>query len=212
VQTCSSNCHNFIVRRFILLPFKHQTNKPTAISAQHNQWKQKHKTAELQTTFTAGSDLCLVTVGYIYIKYDENILWSYRNIEGCSPKLTCSGNGVWTTSCVCVCVRVALVILHAAKRMRSNILSSLACPAVPYISTLSHKYHGCWKNIEHETYVLISSTTFVWHIFLMIRREHRNISITVHISVCMKSAGILSDFNKTFIFLTDFGQILKHQI
>jgi len=36
------------------------------------------------------------------------------------------------------CVSVALVIQHA-KRMRRIILSSVACLAVPYSSTLSHK-------------------------------------------------------------------------
>jgi hypothetical protein len=36
------------------------------------------------------------------------------------------------------CVSVALVIQHA-KRMRRVILSSVACPAVPYLPTLSHK-------------------------------------------------------------------------
>ena len=60
-----SDCHTFTVRQYILLPFKHQTNKPTAISAQHNQWQYKHNTAEVRTSVTAGSDLSPVAVSYI---------------------------------------------------------------------------------------------------------------------------------------------------
>jgi hypothetical protein len=67
-----SNCHTFTVRPFILLSFKHQTNKPTAISTEHNQWQQKHKTSELQTTVTAGSDLSIVTVTGI-VKYKNKM-------------------------------------------------------------------------------------------------------------------------------------------
>ena len=82
-----SNCNTFTVRRFILLSFKHQTHKPTAISVEHNQWEMKHKTSKLQATFTARSDLSTVTVTYI-VEY-KDIIWQGR----------LCGHNV-TTSCV----------------------------------------------------------------------------------------------------------------
>jgi hypothetical protein len=49
---------------------------------------------------------------------------------------------VYVCVCVCVCVRaplsVALVIEHA-KSMRRIMLTSVACPAPKYFSTLTHK-------------------------------------------------------------------------
>jgi hypothetical protein len=55
----------------------------------------------------------------------------------------------------------ALVIQHAM-RMRRIMLSSVACPALLYFSTLSHKQRDFRKNIiEHKICVLIFCTTFV---------------------------------------------------
>ena len=60
-----------------------------------------------------------------------------ENIESFSRNHCCSRKAV--SIVYCECVFVALVIQHA-KRMRRIILSSVACPALQYFPTLSHKW------------------------------------------------------------------------
>jgi hypothetical protein len=63
-------------------------------------------------------------------------MYVQRNIEALSCNHCCRGKAISIT--YCECVSVVLVIQHAM-RMRLIILSSVACLALKYFSTLSHK-------------------------------------------------------------------------
>jgi len=81
------------------------------------------------------------------------------------------------------CLSVALVIPHA-KRMRRILLSSVACPAVPYFSTLSHKNHKFRKKVtEHKMYVLLP-LQLSSEIFIIPRIIKHDIIVNVHRSSC----------------------------
>jgi hypothetical protein len=89
-------------------------------------------------------------------------------------------------------VSVALVIQHAMG-MRSIILPSVACLALPYFSTLSHNQHDFReKVIERKVCALIFSAILL-ETFLILRRIERDIIINVH-RPSRKLSGILVTF------------------
>ena len=92
------------------------------------------------------------------MKQDRKCMYNVT-IRARSCHHCCSGKSISIT--YYECVFVALGIQHAM-RMRLVILPSVACPALQYFSTLSHKRQRFRekKVIEHKRCVLIFSTTF----------------------------------------------------
>ena len=74
-----------------------------------------------------------------------------------SCNLCCSGKAISITH-----PESKFVALSIQNAMRRIILSSVACPAVQYFSTLSHKWHDFRKKkYWNLKCILIFSTTFV---------------------------------------------------
>ena len=86
------------------------------------------------------------------------------------------------------------------------IFSSVACPALPYFSTLSHKRHDFRRKKLLKTKCVF---WFTLHLlpgtFLIPRKIERNMT-KIYIGLHVKYPLFLSDFNATWIFSTGFSK------
>jgi hypothetical protein len=132
-------------------------------------------------------------------------------LEAHSCNYSYSGKAINIEYCVCVCVSVcvALVIQHA-KCMHPIILSSVGCPALPYYSTLSHKWHYLWKELLNIKYVISYYLQFCLKHF-SIYTELSEIS-QIYIWLHIMRPLFLSDFNHTRKISIYFLKILKYKI
>jgi len=128
----------------------------------------------------------------------------------------CRGKAISTPIAYSECVSVVLVIQHA-RIMPCIILPYIACPALPLLSTLSHKRHdisfkkkgGYWtQNVCFEFRYNF------WMKHFSLRTVQCDIITNVHRSSCTVTRCyccfvvclllLLSGFNKTWIFFTNF--------
>ena len=133
----------------------------------------------------------------------------WRNIEALSRNNCCRRKAICFTYYECV---------FSSTHTTCAILSPVACLALPYIYIYIYIYISQYlikgktfekKVIEHKMCVVIFSTIFVWNI----SHSKKNwVRYDVKCVFRYKVPVILSTFNGTWIFLTNFWNIFKYQI
>jgi len=109
------------------------------------------------------------------------------------------------------CVSMALVVRHA-KRIRRVILSSVACLAAPYFSTLSHKRHGFDKTLWNMKCVFWLSLRYLSEIFLILRVIQRDAIINVRSSSCQVPVIRVTNWMKIDFFWQIFEKCWNFRI
>jgi len=127
-------------------------------------------------------------------------MYIQRNIEARPRNHRCCGKTIIITYSESISV---VSVMQHAKRI-GRIMSSVACPALHYFFTVSHKRH-----VVREKVLLNIQRVFWFSLqlscekFLILRRIQREANINVYKSQ-VKYHLFLLDFNKAWIFSTDF--------
>jgi len=118
--------------------------------------------------------------------------------EARSRNFCCHGKPIRIT--YSECVSVALVMQHAM-RMRRTLLPPVGCPAVSYLSTLSHKQHDFSRKVaEHKTVVCLS-----------VRITQPDAIITLQTAAC-KEPVVIARLQRHLNVLERVSKILKYEI
>jgi hypothetical protein len=95
-----------------------------------------------------------------------------------------------------------------------DILSSVACLAVPYFSTLSHKRHDFQKKVtEHKMCVFWFSLQLLYETFFILRRTQQEV-IKVHCSSCkvpVNCCQILMKLESSWHIFEKYSNIKFHK-
>ena len=94
---------------------------------------------------------------------------------------------------------LAALVIQYAKRIRRIILSSVACLAVPYFSTLCHKRHDIRKKLLNIKYLFLFSLQSLSETFVIPAKIQRDFIINIHRSLC-KVLLCLTDLIKSKFF------------
>jgi hypothetical protein len=105
------------------------------------------------------------------------------------------------------CVYAALLIQHA-KHICHIVICGLSGSTI-FFHIISYMARFSKKVFEHKMCFFLFSVQLLSEKIRILRRNERDINLhTFHVKYLL----FLSDFNETWIFLTDFRKILKYQI
>ena len=143
--------------------------------------------------------------------------WHYHHFRCGSSKKdnkTMYYNGIEVRSCNHCCSGKTIHITYSVVYVSGTqcacvVLLSMACPAVQYFSTLSHKRKDFREKrfIKYKMYVLLFSTTFVWN--LSHSKKNWDTYDQKYIGLHVKWPLFSSNFNVTWIFWAGFRKILR---